>query len=146
MMRSFSKGVIQISDVERAMFAVFPRADGGVWLSASEGENLYQLRDGRVQRASWDWNVHGIKAIGATLTPYGGAGYSCDKGEQVREAVNNWIRTSGTFDGVVDFDQITRDAQNLNNFNALYDSGDHLHPSDAGYKAMGDGIDLKLFK
>jgi lysophospholipase L1-like esterase len=88
---------------------------------------------------------HGLKILGATLTPYGGAGYYSDKGEQVREAVNDWIRTSGTFDGVADFDKITRDPQNPNRFNPAYDSGDHLHPSDAGYKAMGDGIDLALF-
>ncbi|HTX75251.1 MAG TPA: SGNH/GDSL hydrolase family protein [Terracidiphilus sp.] len=89
---------------------------------------------------------HGMKAYGATLTPYGGAGYFSDKGEQVREAVNQWIRTSGVFDAVIDFDQITRDPQNPNQFNPLYDSGDHLHPNDAGYKAMGEGIDLKLFR
>jgi lysophospholipase L1-like esterase len=88
---------------------------------------------------------HGIKAIGATLTPYGGANYYSEKGEQVREAVNDWIRTSGTFDGVVDFDQITRDPQKPTWFNPAYDSGDHLHPGDEGYKAMGAGIDLKLF-
>jgi len=88
---------------------------------------------------------HGIKAIGATLTPYGGAGYSSDKGEQIREAVNDWIRSSGTFDGVVDFDQIERDPAKPKWFNPAYDSSDHLHPSDAGYKAMGAGIDLKLF-
>ena len=88
---------------------------------------------------------HGLKIIGATLTPYGGAGYYCDAGEQVREAVNDWIRTSGVFDGVVDFDKITRDPQNPKAFNPPYDSGDHLHPSDEGYKAMGEGIDLTLF-
>jgi|HubBroStandDraft_1064217.scaffolds.fasta_scaffold09413_2 lysophospholipase L1-like esterase len=88
---------------------------------------------------------HGIKAIGATLTPYGGAGYSSDKGEQVREAVNNWIRTSGTFDGVVDFDKITQDPANPTHFNTDFDSGDHLHPKDAGYQAMGAGIDLSMF-
>jgi lysophospholipase L1-like esterase len=88
---------------------------------------------------------HGIKAIGATLTPYGGANYWSDKGEQVREAVNNWIRTSGTFDGVVDFDKITQDPVNPTHFNAEYDSGDHLHPKDAGYQAMGSGIDLSIF-
>jgi len=91
-------------------------------------------------------HLHGLKVYGATLTPYGGAGYYSDKGEQIREAVNQWMRTSGTFDGVIDFDQITRDPQNPNRFNALYDSGDHLHPNDAGYKAMGEGIDLKLFR
>lgn len=89
---------------------------------------------------------HGIKAFGATLTPYGGAGYYSPQGEQVREAVNTWIRQSGTFDGVIDFDMTTRDPNNPNRFNPLYDSGDHLHPNDAGYKAMGNGIDLTLFK
>jgi lysophospholipase L1-like esterase len=88
---------------------------------------------------------HGLKIFGATLTPYGGAGYYSDAGEQVREAVNDWIRTSGVFDGVIDFDKITRDPQNPKAFNPPYDSGDHLHPSDAGYKAMGEGIDLTLF-
>jgi lysophospholipase L1-like esterase len=88
---------------------------------------------------------HGIKIIGATLTPYGGASYSCDAGEHVREAVNDWIRTSGVFDGVIDFDKITRDPQNPTHFNPAYDSGDHLHPKDEGYKAMGEGIDLTLF-
>jgi lysophospholipase L1-like esterase len=88
---------------------------------------------------------HGIKAIGATLTPYGGAGYSSDKGEQVREAVNDWIRNSGTFDGVVDFDKATQDPANPTHFNAAFDSGDHLHPKDDGYKAMAGSIDLTLF-
>jgi lysophospholipase L1-like esterase len=88
---------------------------------------------------------HGIKAVGATLTPYGGAGYSSDKGEQVREAVNDWIRNSGTFDGVVDFDKATHDPANPTHFNAAYDSGDHLHPKDDGYKAMAGSIDLTLF-
>jgi lysophospholipase L1-like esterase len=89
---------------------------------------------------------HGIKAFGATLTPYQGANYFSAAGETAREAINNWIRDSGVFDGVIDFDQITRDPANPTQFNPMYDSGDHLHPSDAGYKAMGDGIDLKLFR
>ena len=88
---------------------------------------------------------HGIKIYGATLTPWGGAGYSSDRGEQIRETVNDWIRLSGVFDGVVDFDKITQDPANPTKFNPAYDSGDHLHPNDAGYKAMADGIDLKLF-
>ena len=88
---------------------------------------------------------HGLKIIGATLTPYGGAGYYSETGEQVREAVNDWIRSSGTFDGVIDFDKITRDPENPTHFNPAYDSGDHLHPKDEGYKAMGEGIDLTLF-
>ncbi|MGB6743239.1 MAG: SGNH/GDSL hydrolase family protein [Terracidiphilus sp.] len=115
-------------------------------LSAPEDEiTAAQLEFGLKQIADAA-HEHGIKAIGATLTPYGGAGYYSDKGEQVREAVNDWIRTSGTFVGVVDFDQITRDPQKPTWFNPAYDSGDHLHPGDAGYKAMGEGIDLKLFE
>jgi lysophospholipase L1-like esterase len=88
---------------------------------------------------------HGIKAIGATLTPYGGAGYWSEKGEQVRETVNNWIRTSGTFDGVVDFDKATQDPANPTHFSADADSGDHLHPKDSGYEAMAASIDLSQF-
>jgi lysophospholipase L1-like esterase len=107
-------------------------------ISAADLEyGLQQLADAAHQ--------HGIKIYGATLTPYGGAGYSSEKGEEAREAVNDWMRTSGVFDGVVDFDKITQDPANPTKFNPAYDSGDHLHPNDAGYKAMADGIDLKLF-
>jgi lysophospholipase L1-like esterase len=90
-------------------------------------------------------HTHGIKVYGATLTPYVTAGYSSPKGEEVRQTVNNWIRTSGKFDGVIDFDKTITDPKNPGVFLPDYDSGDHLHPSDAGYKAMGDSIDLSLF-
>ena len=89
---------------------------------------------------------HGIKAIGATLTPFKGAPYYSEKGEQVREAVNQWIRTSGTFDAVADFDNATKSPQDPLTFNPQYDSGDHLHPNDAGYYAMAQSIDLAQFK
>jgi lysophospholipase L1-like esterase len=88
---------------------------------------------------------HGIKVYGATLTPYLGAGYATPRGEEVREAYNNWIRTGGIVDGVIDFDKATQDPQKPTTFSATSDSGDHLHPGDAGYKAMADSIDLKLF-
>jgi lysophospholipase L1-like esterase len=89
-------------------------------------------------------HAHGIKIFGATLTPYLGAGYSSDAGQEVRDKVNAFIR-SGAFDGVVDFDKATQDPANPKQFLPVDDSGDHLHPNDAGYKAMGDAIDLKLF-
>jgi lysophospholipase L1-like esterase len=89
---------------------------------------------------------HGIKIFGATLTPYQGAGYYTDRGEQVREAFNTWIRTSGAFDGVIDFDKTTADPQHPLVFAPRYDSGDHLHPKDAGYDAMANAIDLSLFQ
>lgn len=88
---------------------------------------------------------HGLKVFGATLTPYVGAGYESPAGEQMREALNQWIRTSGVFDGVIDFDQVARDASNPQVFASKMDSGDHLHPSPAGYKAMGSAIPLSLF-
>ena len=115
-------------------------------LTAPEDEVTAQMLEQGLKQIADAAHEHGIKAFGATLTPYGGAGYSSEKGEQVRKDVNNWIRTSGTFDGVIDFDQITRDPQNPDRFNPAYDSGDHLHPNDAGYKAMGEGIELKLFR
>lgn len=88
---------------------------------------------------------HGIKVFGATLTPYKGAGYFTERGEQIREAVNDWIRNGHAFDGVIDFDKATRDATNLLVYAPAYDSGDHLHPKDAGYAAMANSIDLSLF-
>lgn len=88
---------------------------------------------------------HGIRVFGATLTPYQGAGYFTEKGEQIREAVNDWIRTGGNFDGVIDFDKATRDPAHPLMYLPKYDSGDHLHPGDAGYAAMADSIDLSLF-
>jgi lysophospholipase L1-like esterase len=91
-------------------------------------------------------HTYNIKVIGATLTPYKGAGYYSEKGEAVRAALNQWIRTSGTFDGVADFDQVTRDPNNPQQYLPKFDHGDHLHPSDAGYEAMGDAIDLQLLK
>jgi lysophospholipase L1-like esterase len=91
-------------------------------------------------------HTHGIKVIGATLTPYKGAGYASPQGEAMRAAVNQWIRTSPELDGVIDFDAATRDPANPTAFLPANDCGDHLHPGDAGYKAMGDAVDLKLFK
>ena len=88
----------------------------------------------------------GLKIYGGTLTPFWGAAYYTDVGEAKRQAVNEWIRTSKAYDGVIDFDKATRDPSEPKKLLATYDSCDHLHPSDAGYKAMADGIDLGLFK
>ena len=91
-------------------------------------------------------HAHGIKVIGCTLTPYEGAGYARENGEAIRSAVNDWIRSSGAFDGVVDFEAATRDPNSPKRFRPDFDPGDHLHPNDAGYKAMADAIDLSTFK
>jgi lysophospholipase L1-like esterase len=88
----------------------------------------------------------GLKIYGATLTPFYGAAYYSEVGEAKRKAVNEWIRTSKAFDGVIDFDAATRDPKDPKKLAAAYDACDHLHPNDAGYKAMADAIDLNLFK
>jgi lysophospholipase L1-like esterase len=90
-------------------------------------------------------HAHGIDVIGATLTPYEGAAYFSDKGEIVRSAVNAWIRTGGAFDGLIDFDAVTRNPDHATQFKPEFDSGDHLHPNDAGYKAMADSINPAIF-
>jgi lysophospholipase L1-like esterase len=88
---------------------------------------------------------HGIKVIGGTLTPYEGAAYAREAGEQTRIAVNQWIRTSGAFDAVVDFEAAERDPEHPKQFRPGFNNGDHLHPNDAGYQAMADPIDLSIF-
>lgn len=98
-------------------------------------------------------HLRGIKVIGSPLTPFENAlagtpnqGYFTAEKEAKRLAVNDWIRTSGAFDGLIDFDRVVADPAHPSAIAAAYDSGDHLHPNDAGYKAMGEAIDLKLFQ
>jgi len=91
-------------------------------------------------------HAHGVKVYGALLTPYQGAGYASPAGEAVRTGLNNWIRTSGAFDGVVDFATPTGDPANPLTFRSDYNLRDKLHPNDAGYEAMGKAIDLGLFR
>jgi lysophospholipase L1-like esterase len=87
----------------------------------------------------------GLKIFGATLTPFQGSGYYSAAGEAEREAVNQWIRTSGAFDGVIDFDRAVRDPAGPLRLRPAYDSGDHLHPNDTGYQAMANAINLAAF-
>jgi lysophospholipase L1-like esterase len=98
-------------------------------------------------------HMHGIKIIGATLTPFEDAFkgafdaladfYSPEK-EKVRQAVNRWIREGRAFDAVIDFDALVREGKRASRMQATLSCADHLHPSDAGYKAMAESIDLKL--
>lgn len=97
-------------------------------------------------------HAHGVRIIGATLTPFeetfaGGIlyGYYDEEKEKKRVAVNEFIR-SGAFDGVIDFDKVVQDPQNPKRIKAEFDSGDHLHPNDAGYEAMGNAVDLDLLR
>jgi lysophospholipase L1-like esterase len=93
--------------------------------------------------------AHGVKLIGATISPFEGVdvpGYYSEAKETTRQAVNKWIRTSGSFDGVIDFDAVLRDPDHPSRLLSRFASEDNLHPNDLGYQAMADAIDLALFK
>lgn len=91
---------------------------------------------------------HGIKVIGGTIMPFMGSGYyhPTESNESDRQLVNAWIRATGHFDAVVDFDKIMADPAHPDHLRPDYDSGDHLHPSPAGYRAMADAIPPAIFQ
>ena len=93
--------------------------------------------------------ARGLTIYGATLLPYENETYHpgawTPAGEQKRQAINEWIRTGGAFDRVIDFDEALRDPAHPSSMLPAYDCDDHLHPSDKGYRQMGDAIDLTLF-
>ncbi|WP_442583191.1 SGNH/GDSL hydrolase family protein [Mesorhizobium sp. ASY16-5R] len=95
--------------------------------------------------------LRGIRIIGATLTPFEGAldgspieGYYTPAKDALRQQVNEWIRSSGEFDAVIDFDALARDPDHPERMLPAFDSGDHLHPGDAGYKTMADAVDIDM--
>jgi len=108
---------------------------------ATTADELIAILEQMIERA----HTHDIKVVGCTITPYEGANYYGENGEAVREAVNNWIRTSGKFDAMVDFEAAVRDPNNPKRIKAEFDPGDHLHFNDAGYQAMANAIDLGIF-
>ena len=114
---------------------------------APAAEEIIQGYQQLIDRA----HAHDMKIIGATLTPFNNAfeggpleGYYNAEKEAKRQAVNEWIRTSGAFDGVIDFDAALQDPENPGRMRAEFDKGDNLHPNDAGYQAMADAIDFEL--
>jgi lysophospholipase L1-like esterase len=112
---------------------------------ARTAEDLFGAYRQLVSRA----HAHGIKAIGATITPFRNApipGYYSESKEKVRQAVNQWIRTSGAFDGVIDFDAVVRNPEHPDRLLPRFAAKDGLHPNDLGYQAMADAVDLTLFR
>jgi lysophospholipase L1-like esterase len=91
-------------------------------------------------------HAKGVKVIGATLTPYGGANYERPDGEEIHNAINEFIRHGGKFDGVIDFEKATQDPARPDRYRSEFNDKDHLHPNDAGAKAMADSVDLSIFK
>lgn len=133
---------------------------GVKWVILLEGINDINIR-GRTEGANaltaeeliWGYqqiiarcHAQGIKVIGATIMPEEGVPTASERGEQIRQAANKWIREKGHFDAVVDFDAAVRDVQNPVKIRADIDPGDHIHPNDAGNKLMADAFDLGVFK
>lgn len=106
-------------------------------------QNLIAAYQQIVERA----HARGIFVIGATILPYSNSGYyhPGTLGESDRQALNAWIRTPTHFDAVVDFDKVVADPAHPNQMHPAYDSGDHLHPSPAGYRAMAEAVPIGLF-
>jgi len=115
--------------------------------AAADHAALVQRIIGAYEQVIARAHAHGIQVIGATITPYVGSEYyhPGPENEADRQAVNAWIRGAGHFDAVVDFDSIVRDPAHPDRLLPAFDCGDHLHPSPAGYKAMGEAIPLSLF-
>jgi lysophospholipase L1-like esterase len=94
-------------------------------------------------------HAHGLKIMAGTLTPYEGTtipGYWSSQGERTRQAVNQWLRTAKAYDALIDFEAVARNPGQPTWFLAALDSGDHLHPGDAGYQKMGDAVPLGLLR
>lgn len=110
-------------------------------MERTTAEELIETLEQIVDRA----HARGIKVMGGTLMPMGGLWLHNAETEALRQAVNDWIRTSGKLDAVADFDAATRDPRQPAQLRPEHDSGDHIHPNDAGNAAMADAIDLGLF-
>ncbi|UYM07636.1 SGNH/GDSL hydrolase family protein [Solicola gregarius] len=107
--------------------------------TATEPEDLTAAYRQLIRRA----HANGVCVVGATMTPWAGGSLYSEERNRLRIEVNHWIRTSGQFDSVIDFDKGTRDPDNPKRFLPAYDSGDHLHPGDEGYQAMADTVRLR---
>ncbi|MFP8907342.1 SGNH/GDSL hydrolase family protein [Streptomyces atacamensis] len=114
---------------------------------ASEKVTAQDVIDGHRQLIARA-HERGLKAYGGTILPFKGDtfGFHSKESEAARQAVNHWIRTSGEYDGVIDFDRALRDPADPERLLPRYDSGDHLHPSDAGAEAMADAVPLHLLR
>src|SRR5262249_20103419 len=123
----------------------------GVWAPMEDSVSAEDLIAGLKQYADRAHHA-GLKIFGGTILPFEGCCIQpgaeppsdWTQREAKRQAVNHWIRSSGAFDRVMDFDRLMRDPQQPRRLRPAYDKGDHLHPNDAGYHAMANSIDLKL--
>jgi lysophospholipase L1-like esterase len=148
-LRRFDRDVLAQPGVSHVIVMLGTNDLRNRWKKPEEEPTASQMIAGLAQMAVRAHSA-GVKIIGATLTPFGNETYMADawnpRREEVRAAVNNWIRDGGAFDGVADFDRALRDPEHPTQMRPSDDCGDGLHPSDLGYNKMGDAIDLSLFE
>ena len=142
MLERFDRDVLATSGVRYLI--VLAGINDIVYSSSSSPINAADLIAGYHQLIARA-HLRGITVYGATMLPFAGFDYYDANKEQVRQAANNWIRTSREFDAVIDFDSLLRDPTTPNRIHPAYDSGDHLHPNNAGYQLMGNSVPLALF-
>ena len=130
--------VIVMEGVNDIGWAFDPDGDTGP-LTVADIVGVYQQLIARA-------HARGLKIFGGTITPYEDSKYYHPEGEVVRQAVNEWIRTSRAFDGVFDFEKAVRDPRHPARYLGADQCGDNLHPNDAGYQAMSEAVDLKVFE
>jgi lysophospholipase L1-like esterase len=147
-LRRFDRDVLSAPGVTHVIVMLGTNDLRNRWAKPEEEVTAEQMIAGLKQMALRA-HTRGIRIFGATLTPFENetflVGAWNPAREAVRQAVNAWIRESGAFDAVVDFDKGLRDPEHPTSMLPIYDCGDHLHPSDLGYNRMGDVIDLSLF-
>jgi lysophospholipase L1-like esterase len=136
--RAGVRWVVLFEGINDITFSALPGVPDGERTTADE---LIEALSQIVERAQ----ARGIGLVGATLMPMGGLWLHNPETEAMRQRVNEWIRTGGKFDAVVDFDAVTRDPQHPERLRPDFDSGDHIHPNDAGNAAMAAAIDTSIF-
>ena len=141
----FSRDVLTWSDARYLIVLESINDIGRYELEHRPHEDLAQQLEWGISQMVAQAHQHNILVFGATLTPYEGCSWYSPGGEALREGINQWIRTSHIFDGIIDFDRATRDPQHPLQLRPQYNSGDYVHPNDAGYQALADAIDLNLF-
>ena len=148
-LRRFDRDVLAQPGVTHVIIMLGTNDLRNRWAKPEEEVSAAQMIAGLKQFAVRG-HARGIRVIAATLTPFENEtflpGAWNPKREKIRQEVNDWLRKTDAFDAIVDFDRALRDPDHLTSMLPIYDCGDHLHPSDAGYRAMGDAVELSLFE
>lgn len=137
----FARDVLEQSGVRYLIILAGVNDIGARNAGSTTAANLINAYESFIRKA----HEKDILVFGGTILPFGGSDYDSKLHEELRQTVNNWIKTSGKFDAVIDFDAALRDPEDPKKLLSAYDSGDHLHPSAEGYKKMAEVIDLCLF-